>query len=29
VRAASSGWFQDLMPPILYRSLRRVWNRQQ
>ena len=29
VRAASSGWFQDLMPPILYRSLRRGWNRQQ
>lgn len=27
VRAASSGWFQDLMPPVLYRSLRRAWNR--
>ena len=29
VRAASSGWFQDLMPPVLYRTLRRVWNRQR
>lgn len=29
VRAASSGWFQDILPPILYRMLRRAWNRQQ
>jgi len=29
VRAASSGWFQDVMPPVVYRTLRRVWNRQR
>jgi Rps23 Pro-64 3,4-dihydroxylase Tpa1-like proline 4-hydroxylase len=27
VRSASSGWVRDLTPPVLYRSLRRAWNR--
>lgn len=29
VRAASGGLLKDLMPPILYRALRRVWNGQR
>jgi hypothetical protein len=29
VRAASSGIFKDLMPPILYRAVRRIWNGQR
>lgn len=28
VRTASSGVFRDLMPPVLYRALRRMWNRR-
>lgn len=28
VRAASSGFFRDLIPPVLYRLLRKVWNRR-
>ncbi|MCC6295307.1 MAG: 2OG-Fe(II) oxygenase [Pseudomonadales bacterium] len=28
VRAASSGFFRDLMPPVLYRGLRKMWNRR-
>lgn len=28
VRAASSGLFRDLMPPVLYRGLRKMWNRR-
>lgn len=26
MRAASSSWFQDLLPPIVYRGLRKAWN---
>ena len=26
LRAASSSWFKDLVPPILYRGIRRTWN---
>lgn len=29
IRAASGGVFKDLMPPILYRALRRMWNGQR
>ena len=29
VRAASGGYLKDLMPPILYRAIRRAWNRQR
>jgi hypothetical protein len=28
VRAASSGLFRDLMPPILYRYIRKIWNQK-
>ena len=28
VRAASSGLFRDLMPPILYRTIRKIWNQK-
>lgn len=27
VRAASSGWVRELLPPLLYRGLRTAWNR--
>ena len=29
VRAASGGLLKDVTPPILYRALRRLWNRQR
>ena len=28
VRSASSGLFRDLMPPLAYRAIRRLWNRR-
>ncbi len=28
VRAASSGLFRDLMPPILYKNIRKIWNQK-